>query len=200
MDGIDRIKERIIEEAEIKKQEILNKAQKEAEEILSDSRQKAVEIKQQVLEKAKKAAEEEKRKIISMAELEERKRFLEAKQQIIDEVFDEAKKRLENMNPQAYRKLLKKMILKSSINGDEQLIIADKDKAVINADFLQEVNSELVKLGKKGSLKLSSETQTMMGGFILQSKDLEINSTFDSLIKVQREELESQIAKILFEE
>jgi V/A-type H+-transporting ATPase subunit E len=35
---------------------------------------------------------------------------------------------------------------------------------------------------------------------VLKSQDLEINSTFDSLIDIEREELETEIAKILFEE
>jgi len=200
MEGIGRIKERIIQEAQEKKQQILSKAEKEAEEILESSRQKAEEIRLKAIENAKKAAEDEKRKIISMAELEERKRFLGVKQQLIDQVFDEVKKRLENMEAQAYRKLLKQMLVKSNINGDEELIIAEKDKSVINAEFLKEVNSELEKLGKKGNLKLSSENRTMIGGFILKSKDFEINNSFDSFIKIQREDLETQIAKILFGE
>ena len=200
MEGIDKIKERIIQEAEEKKQQILSKAEEEAQEILNNCRKRAEEIKLKAIENAKKAAEDERRKIISMAELEERKRFLGAKQQIIDQVFDEAKKHLENLEPQAYKKLLKQMLLKSNLIGDEELIIADKDKSVINADFLKEINSELVKLGKKGNIKISDETRPLIGGFILKSRDFEINNSFDSLIKMQREDLETQIAKILFEE
>jgi V/A-type H+-transporting ATPase subunit E len=200
MEGIDRIKERIIQEAQEKKQEILRMAQSEAEEILTNCRQKAEEVRQQAIEKAKKVAEDEKRKILSMAELEQRKNFLAAKQQMIDEVFNQAQKNLENMQPDSYKKLLKKMLIKSSLKGNELVITSKKDAAVFTPEFLKEVNSELTKMGKEGNIKLSKQTQPMIGGFILKSKDMEINATFDSLIKIQREYIETQIAKILFEE
>ena len=74
MEGIGRIKEKIIQEAQEKKQQILNKAEKEAEEMLKDCRQRAEEVRLKAIEKAKRRLKM-KRKIISMTELEERKRF-----------------------------------------------------------------------------------------------------------------------------
>ncbi|AYO31801.1 MAG: V/A-type H+/Na+-transporting ATPase subunit [Thermoanaerobacteraceae bacterium] len=200
MEGIERIKEKIMQEAREKEQQILNEARAEADQILKNSEQTAEEIKQQSLQKAKRQAEEEKRKILSMAELEERKGLLQAKQQIIDEVFDKARQELANLPVEDYRQLIYKMLLESSITGDEEIIIDEKDKSRITPDLVEKVNKELKTKGKSGNLKISAKTRPMIGGFILKARDMEINSTFDSLIKLQREELETGIAKILFEE
>jgi V/A-type H+-transporting ATPase subunit E len=200
MEGIERIKEKIMQEAREKEQQILNEARAEADQILKNSEQTAEEIKQQSLQKAKRQAEEEKRKILSMAELEERKGLLQAKQQIIDEVFDKARQELANLPVEDYRQLIYKMLLESSITGDEEIIIDEKDKSRITPDLVEKVNKELKTKGKSGNLKISAKTRPMIGGFILKAQDMEINSTFDSLIKLQREELETGIAKILFEE
>jgi V/A-type H+-transporting ATPase subunit E len=135
-----------------------------------------------------------------MAELEERKGLLQAKQQIIDEVFDKARQELANLPVEDYRQLIYKMLLESSITGDEEIIIDEKDKSRITPDLVEKVNKELKTKGKSGNLKISAKTRPMIGGFILKARDMEINSTFDSLIKLQREELETGIAKILFEE
>ncbi|MGB9839727.1 V-type ATP synthase subunit E [Thermovenabulum sp.] len=199
MQGITRIKEKIMEEAEKEKARILSEAEKKAEEIFEKAKRKAEEIEHTLLEKAKKQAEEEKRKIISMAELEEKKRLLQAKQEIIDLVFKEAEDKIRQMEEERYKKLFFEMLIESA-EGDEELIIAENDRSRITEDFLKKVNEELVKKGKKGNLKIVSFSKDITGGFILRSKNVEINGSFDYLVSIKREELETEIARILFEE
>lgn len=200
MEGIERIKQRIMQEAQEKERQILDGAKTEAEQILKNSAATVEEIKQKSLQKGKKQAEEEKRKILSMAELEERKRLLASKQQIIDEAFEKAQQGLENLPEEDYLHLIQNMLLKNVAAGDEEIIVNSRDRSRITQDFLEQVNGELKKQGKTGSLKLSADTRPMIGGFILKSKDIEINSSFDAALKMQREELETEIAKILFGE
>ena len=153
-----------------------------------------------ILDKAGKAAEEKKRRILSMAQLENRKALLQAKQQIIDEVFEKAKAKLKKMPDDKYRGLIAEMLKKSVITGNEEVVISGNDKDRISPEFLAEINKTLKDLGKQGNLKISKTPGQMIGGFILKSEDLEVNNTFDSLINMEREELETEIAKILFEE
>lgn len=200
MEGLERIKERIVQEAQDKKNKILEDTRARNEKLMSDCDKKLSEIKQQALNKAKRLADEEKRKILSMAELEERKRLLDAKQKLIDKVFQEAQKSLQNMSNPEYEKLIKQMLIDNSVSGEEEIIMAENDLPRLSSNFVNLVNQELIKNGKPGNLKLSDETRPMLGGFILKSSDMEINCTFDSIIKLQREELETEIAKILFGE
>ncbi|MGI5859896.1 MAG: V-type ATP synthase subunit E family protein, partial [Tepidanaerobacteraceae bacterium] len=96
--------------------------------------------------------------------------------------------------------LIADMLIKSAITGNEEVVISEHDKNRITQDFLAKVNKTLNDSGKQGNLKISKTPGRMIGGFILKSEDLEVNNTFDSLINMEREELETEIAKILFEE
>lgn len=200
MEGIAKIKETILEEANQEKEKIINEAKTQAKEIEARYKSQADQILGSILEKAKKAAEEKKRRIISMAELENRKALLKVKQEIIDEVFEKAKKKLKALPDEQYRNLIADMLMRSTVTGNEEVIISESDRQRITPEFIQEINKKLKDIGKEGNLRISDVSRDMIGGFILKSKDVEINSTFDSLIKMEREELETEIAKILFEE
>ena len=200
MEGIAKIKERILEEAREEKEKIIAKANAEAQDIVKQHEQKAKDLLDDILDKAGKTAEEKKRRIISMAQLENRKQFLQAKQQIIDEVYDSAKASLQNMPAEKYKNLIESMLLNSALSGNEELIISEHDKNRITPEFVQKINDKLRGMGKEGNIRISKTFGNMIGGFILKSQNLEINSTFDSLIDIEREELETEIAKILFEE
>ncbi|HQA59739.1 MAG: V-type ATP synthase subunit E [Tepidanaerobacteraceae bacterium] len=200
MEGIAKIKERILEEAREEKEKIISDANAQAQNIVKQYEQKAKDILDDILEKAGKTAEEKRRRILSMAQLENRKQLLLAKQQIIDEVFERAKTSLKNVPLEKYQTLIENMLLSSVITGNEEIIIAEHDKNRITPDFIQKINNTLSGMGKQGNLRISKTYGNMIGGFVLKSQDLEINSTFDSLIDIEREELETEIAKILFEE
>ena len=106
MEGIAKIKERILEEAKEEKQNIIENAKAQAQDIKKQYEQKAKEILNDILDKASKTAEEKKRRIHSMAQLENRKALLQAKQQIIDEVFEKAKATLKDMPDDKYQNLI----------------------------------------------------------------------------------------------
>ena len=154
MEGIEKIKERILEEAREEKEKIIADAEAQAQEILRQHEQKAKEILDDMLDKAGKAAEEKKRRIISMAQLENRKALLQAKQQIIDEVFEKAKVALQSMPDEKYQNLIANLLKTSVLTGNEEVIISERDKNRITADFIQKVNKTISGMGKQGNLRL----------------------------------------------
>lgn len=198
--GIEKINERILEEAQDEKNAILEEANARALDIKARSDQKAEEVRRALREKFRKIGEEEERKILSISQLELRKSLLAEKQALIDEVFEKSKEKLQKLPSETYQKLILQMLVRSAVTGDEEILISKADRGKITPELVTMANNNLKKSGAKGNLKLSDETRTMIGGFVLKSKDFEINNTFDALIKGQREELETKIAKILFEE
>ena len=40
----------------------------------------------------------------------------------------------------------------------------------------------------------------MRGGFVMLDNDVEINCTFETLVRLQREKLEKQVAQVVFPE
>jgi V/A-type H+-transporting ATPase subunit E len=200
MEGIERIKQKILQEAQNEKEKIIDEAKREAEAILQQGKIKCKEVEEQAVEKAEKQAEEERRKIISIARLEERKRLLDAKQKMIDQVFKKVEQDMASLDADVYNKLIYNMLIESAITGDEEVIICEKDSDKITPELLSQVNKALKEQGKAGELKLAKTKIPCLGGFILKSKDVQINNTFDALMKIQREDMEAEIAKILFEE
>ncbi|MFI3254011.1 MAG: V-type ATP synthase subunit E family protein [Eubacteriales bacterium] len=52
--------------------------------------------------------------------------------------------------------------------------------------------------GSDGGVSLSEETRPLKGGFIMLDGDVEINCDFDTLVRLQRNELELEVAGLLF--
>lgn len=114
---------------------------------------------------------------------------LKIKQELIDESFNEAKKKLMHLDDTAYTKLLTSMF-KNAQKLEDAEIIAGKEKKAQVAKAAKEAG-----LSYKVSDKHLADNQE---GFILSSKTIEINNTIDSLVDAKREELEVEVANILF--
>lgn len=188
---------------------ILSDAKKEVEEIIESYRQKASEIetrKIQEIEKIKSEAEEKGkqqgreavRRLLSSTEMESRQSLLDLKQKVIDEVFHEARIRIRKLKDRDYIAFLNSVLVKVVETGEEEVIPAKSDAEKVNDAFIKSINSKLKKAGKKGKLHLSKGTIEEDGGFVLRQGRKEINATIPVLFKAAREELESEVASILF--
>jgi len=196
--SLEKIIDRIKQDAQAQVGDIKSKASKDADEIIKKAEKDAEAYKAKVLEDAQREAGQHKQRLISTANLEFRKDILREKQDSIDSAFQEAINSLVNMKDEDYRKTIKKMLLSSVQTGDEEIIISQKDKSRINDNFLKDVNKELVKAGKKGNLKISKDSYNILGGFVLRKGNVEINNAFESMINSFREDLEADVSKVLF--
>ena len=198
--SLEKILERIEQEAQNEADRIKSRASTNEAEILSKAQADADALKAQELENAKVEAEQRKERIISTANLDLRKERLAEKQSAIDAAFREAVENLLNMDDAEYRKLMKEMILTNIQTGEEEIILSERDKAGLGNKLLAEVNQQLAKSEKKGKLTLSQDTYNILGGFVLRRGKIEVNSSFETLFKSSRDELESEVSKILFPE
>ncbi|MDY6825899.1 MAG: V-type ATP synthase subunit E family protein [Bacillota bacterium] len=197
-EGADRIIERILGDAKARADEIMQGAEEEKEKILSEARQKAENQETHILEQARKDAEEQKRRIIGVAQLEARKEILSSKQELISEAFDQALNKLEDLDDETYLDVIGNMLLEQVETGSEKVSCSARDMKRIPAAFWQEINDKLAQHGKQGRLTLSEETRDIRGGFILLSGGVELNCSFEALLEMQREDLEPEVAAILF--
>lgn len=198
MAGVEKIKEKILQDAEIKKNEILEKARLQAKEVLEKANQKAAMRATEISQKSTHEIGEKKRIINSIVELEMRKDILSAKQQSIDEVFDKAHERMSNLDNDKYEQVIFDMLMASVESGDEEVVMSESGKKKLSADFMSKANKALEAAGKKGKLKISDETRNISGGFILMGKGIEINNSFEAVIKLYRDEIEPKVAEIFF--
>jgi len=198
MTGVEKIKEEILAEARQEADSNVERAKAKAEELLKQAREEAERKKQISLEKATQEGKEKRQRIIANTELEGRKKRLQAKQEVLEEVFVQVMTALNSMPVEEYSKILADMILSSVKSGTEEIVLAAKDKARLGDEFLANLNLRLSKAGKKGNLKLAEEAGDFQGGFILKSGDVEINQSFEAILRMQHDELEALAIKVLF--
>lgn len=198
MSNVKNLTSKILKDAEERKESILKAANEEKAKIIAKKEAIAKSEEEAMVEKAKMEAKTRHERIVSSAELKARNEKLAAKQSVIDSVFENSIEELCKMSDDDMKKFIKDMILNSDIAGDEKIILNEKGKSVLDGTLLVQINSELKSKGKKGELTVSKEVRNFKGGFILEKDGIEINNTFEDLVNSSRDELEFEVANVLF--
>jgi V/A-type H+-transporting ATPase subunit E len=120
------------------------------------------------------------------------------KQQSIDEVFDKVLEKMNNFDDAKYEQIMYDMLMASVESGEEEIAMPENRKKKLSADFISKVNKALEAVGKKGKLKISDETRNISGGFILMGQGVEMNNSFEAVIRLYRDEIEPKVAEIFF--
>jgi V/A-type H+-transporting ATPase subunit E len=193
--SIENILERIDEEAGVAAGNLLGKAEEEAGRILESFGTDGEALRIELEQRAGKKAEEEKRRLIVNEELELRKQLLQKKREILDELYERAKGEMQKMEGKEYLDLIKGMILRSAISGNEEIIVATGQEKLFRGAFLDALNSEN-ELGK--GFELSDEPGDFSWGVVLREGRRVVDLTLDVLMDQLRERIESEIAPTLF--
>lgn len=188
--GIKDITERILKDANQQKQEILAVAGEKAEQIRKEGEKTAEKRKEAILLKANQEATEEHHTLLTMERLEARKLQLTEKQKVIEKAFGRSLDKL--INHPDYSVILETLLLETATGGEE-LILSPEDQKRLGDSFLNKINQKI-----KGEITLSGETRKISGGFILRTKEMEINESFEEKIRALRDEMEADVARTLF--
>lgn len=200
MSGADKLKEKILAEAQSYADGVLGEAGQRAAQAVAKGEQETAARKKALLEQFSRQAEERRRRAVTIAELDARKAILSAKEEMIEDTFTQALGRLQNLDDSSYREIVSPMLLAAAQSGREEIIVSAHDRARYTPDFIAEVNKALAQQGKEGKLTLSVEAREMQGGFVLRAGDIEINASFNSILRMQRDQLEPEVAAVLFPE
>jgi V/A-type H+-transporting ATPase subunit E len=195
MEGMERIRESILAEARTQAEAIIKEAEDKVKEMEIQAEKRAEELTKNRLERAEVEAQEAQKRMLSMAELELKKQSLEAKQSIIDQAFDKALVKLNNLPEEKYAAMIVSALGSVGIKGGEELIVPPQDREKFQKGLLKKIND---KLGFE--LKLSDEDRGIQGGLIVKVDGVEINNSFETLLRMEREKVESEIADILFQQ
>lgn len=193
MSNVKNITSKILKDAEAGKENILAAAEEEKNKILSKKASAANEIAQEILQKAEADAKSKKERVISSAKLKVRNNKLAAKQEIIDEVFEKSINKLIELSKEQFLNFVKNSILSMNLTGKQTLILNETGLKFVDDSFIDELNKEA-----KATIALSKTAGNFKGGFILENNGIEINSTYEALVSSLRDELEFEVAKVLF--
>ncbi len=198
MEGIEKITARIIEDAEREIAAMQQETEEEVNTLLAQAQTEAEQESMELLIRGRRAAEERRERLSSSADMECRKLELAAKQELLQQSFDAALEELCALPQERYVTLLSALAVEASSSGRERMILSARDADRLGEEIVKAANAALQKAGRRGELTLSQETRPIPGGFILAEGDVELNCAFDTLIRLQREKLEKEVAAILF--
>ncbi len=194
MNGIEKITNRITQDAQAEIQARMTQAQEEADRILSDCKKQADQIRAQILETGQKELAAHRARLNSMNKLDERKAVLAAKQAVIDEAFEGAVERLCALPEEKMVSLLSRLIATHAQQGDEEVILAPDQRETYGQKVIVQANELL----QGGSLTLGPGDPEIQGGCILRRGAVDVNCTFAMLTRQLRSELSGKVAELLF--
>lgn len=196
MNGIEKITARIDAQTQEEIDRLLADAKEQAAQITAQYRAQAETERASLTARSEKAAQEREERLVSVAQMEARKVTLSARQEMVERAYELALKTLCTLPQERYTAVLTDLLVKAAPDGKGSVIFAPSDRERVGAAAVKAANSRL----KDGGLTLAEETRPIQGGFILVNGRVEINCTFDTLVRLQRSETAGAVAKQLFPE
>jgi len=199
MNGIEKITERIAQDAQAEVAKVETEAKAQADAINAKYAAQAESERQSLLAAAHARADERMERLDSAAQMEAKKMLLAAKQEMLDKAFELALNKLTQLPEGEYVELLAKLAANSAATGEEQLILSQADRTRYGVKAATRANELLAKEGKKASLTLSEATRDIKGGLLLSDGAVEVNCAFETLVRLSRNEVVQEVAKALFD-
>ncbi|HSG28326.1 MAG TPA: V-type ATP synthase subunit E [Candidatus Krumholzibacterium sp.] len=194
---IEKIFEKIDSEAETEAGHILDAAREKAAAIREDYDRRAEELGKKLEAYAgKKAGEEEKHLLVS-AQLELRKAHLARKREILDSVYEEARKKILVLSPEESAGIIRDMILDAAVSGREEIVVPREQEGIFNPGFVEGLRKAF---GKGATFRIAGERGEFEWGVVLREGRRVVDLSLDVVFRQVRERTEPRIAALLFGE
>ena len=190
----EKVVEKILADAKTQAEKIKAEADSKVKQSVDQMVAQLADFDKETAELEQKAFEEAKSRVLATARMDIAKQNLQTRNGLIDNVFVKAADVIKNMNDADYVQLMTKLLASCVGTGDEQ-IVTGKNETRLGTDFLNAVNSQL---GSKGNLTIADDKADIEAGFILRKGKIRMNVSLEVLLGQIREELETEIAKELF--
>ncbi len=222
MNGLDKITDKILAQAQEEANAILAAADAECARISSQYANRAAQIKTELSERAEREGTDIVARAKSAAANEKRNLLLQTKSELVDEVFDTTLAGLLSLSDEKYTDLLAGLLtaamleqaeaekISRSLYGEEEAMAPDTYEVLLNTRDRSRVGNGLIEAAKKklsgklpaetlARLSLSERTVSIDGGLILRYGDIESNCSLSLLFAQLREEFEVEVSRALFD-
>lgn len=197
MNDINAILQKIEEDAKLQAAGIIETARKNCEGIKADYAKQGVQQEKETLSSAAAQAEAIRLRAASQSGIEQRNLKLEARRAAIDAAFEKAMETLCGMSDEKKVALYSEMAIQS-VSGDAAVIMNAAERASIGEAVVKMASKKLVNERKVYKLYIADDMGKFRGGIKLREGNIETNCTFEVLVSQAKEELEPEVAKILF--
>lgn len=183
---------------------ILQTIEEDTQKQVDELKEKGEQQKQELRKELDAESEKKKQQLLNTFELRAQKKLAQAswefssrtqtavlkkKQQLLDNVFDTALKSLGEMSDKEYTDVVTALCkaLPGLEEGAEVLPAKGKEKQTQSAVDAAGINA-----------KVGSNTVESVGGFKVQGKEMNIDMTFEALVRAYRADHETEVASTLF--
>ncbi len=198
-DNLTRLLDKIHTEAKKEAKNIKRKAKLELEKFEKETNRLVEQVKEREIGKEIGRFDFIRKRTESEYQQKARRILIQARENLIDEVFEQVEKEFANFRSKsAYKKYLKNR-LESTVqnirNKDMKLLIDKKDEKII-----QEIVKEISKTKEMNIIIGAPRIQTI-GGFILTDIDerIKIDHTIENMLLVSRDSIRTKINEQLFD-
>ena len=191
--GLEKVKQEILEKARKEAAEITSAAQAEAKAVMRAAEKQMQNYEQLIDEDLSRSVEQMRRRELASAELELQKQVLAAKNELIENVFSQAKRKLGQLGDK-----------RREVHVKALLDLARKE---MNVDVVQ-CNSRDARFlegstgnggGSSGRLKVV-KNDSISGGIVAESPDrkLKIDYSYETALEQTKSKVLSDVARLLF--
>lgn len=181
--GLDTIVNDILEKARAESETILSEAKAKAERIIAEAEEKSSKYREEQEDAVRREVERLRQQEISAAKLEVKRAILNARKDLLDEVYRRAVERLQNLPVDKQSRMLEAILEKHASPGD-RIYSNERDKLLITSISNHEY----------------AGTIDCIGGVVIESSDgnTRLDYTYDTLLRDVNEASLKQISEILF--
>ena len=222
INGLNKITDKILSDAQAKADKILADAQAECDRINAEYAERAEKIRSEISGEAEKGGMEYVARIRSTAATSKRNLLLQTKSDLIDGVFTSVLDQTRNLELQKYNEILVGLLsaalleqveseeISRKLYGEEEALAPEAYEVIFNqrdrdrsgkavVESVQTHLSGKVPAEKLSCLVLAAQAANIDGGLILRCGNVESNCSFSILFAQLRESLESEVARTLFD-
>ncbi len=193
--SLEKIKEYILKDAQEEANKIKEEYENKSHQLLIEEEKKINLFLKENLDKIVREKEENKERMIFNLKSELNTKILQEKNLLLKSLFDLVLQHIANLEEKVYFQFFEETLKKTYSKEFNEIVLNERDKKRIKQNFIDNI---LKKEKIEGTLKISDQTAEISGGFILRGKKIMLDMSIDNTIFKLKEELEADVAKILF--
>lgn len=194
MEGVEKIKKQIMDDARKESDKILNEANAQVSGIKKGANSEIALERKKILARGKKDAEMEAQRVLSAANLEAHNLKLKSQDALIQGALSNAEKKLGEIQVRD----------KGRYENSLRTLIRDSKEEIGESNLVLSFNPRDKELGKKLASEFNAklgESVDISGGVIVQTadKNLSVDNSFEQRMERGMDSIRSKVSKILFE-
>lgn len=221
MNGLEKITNRILDDARAEADAILEQARAECDRIRAEYQAKAETIRERISDDAEREGLDMIARAKSASANEKRSAILRMQSRVMDETFASAKRQIREQNGEQYTATLIGLLCAAlteqvkaeresvELYGEEDSTVADVYEVLFNPHDREHFGVSVVRGActklhgaipeeKLNKVRLSDGTVSIEGGLILRYGNIESNCSLELIFEQLRVELEQEVSRALF--